>query len=434
MNQPLLPGEALPPKTPQAYEHARLQLLRISADTSRSCSDLLTDVARITARVLDVERVGVWTLVDDDKALRCLHLYQRSSGQVFSGTVLRSEDFPVYFLALQKHRAISADNARTHPLTHELDDAYLRPLHITSMLDAPIYSNGQVIGVVCHEDTGPAHQWNATDYAFAASIADTISRLVAEEKRNRAEGMVALYERQLRELHRMEALGRAAANIAHDFRNVLSAIYGFSDLIRTLPDAGAEAQGYAQRIIETTDRGRLLTQQLVSFAGAEPVVPRILDIRNFIESMRSMLQVLIGKSIVLHVQLQPVLGRVLIDATQLERALVNLVVNARDAMPSGGNLTISLQQTEMDQNDSTQQVVIRVTDTGIGISEAQRAHIFEPFYTTKGEHGNGLGLTIVNQIVTRAGGHVLVESGLGRGTTISLYLPCIAHSEALVEA
>lgn len=434
MNSPSLPDTAVTPKSAQAYEQASLQLLRIAADANRSCSDLLTDIASIAARALDVERVGVWTLVDGGKALRCYHLYQRTGAQVFSGTVLRSTDFPTYFVALQNHRAIPADNARTHPLTSELVDAYLLPLRITSMLDAPIYADGQVVGVVCHEDTGPLHQWNSVDHAFAAATADPISRVLAEKKRASAEDKVDHYERQLRELHRMEALGRAAANIAHDFRNVLSAIRGFGGLIQSLPEAGAEAHEYAHRIVEAADRGRLLTQQLLTFAGETPVAPRVLDLRQIIESMRGMLQVLIGKNIYLNLRLSQVPGRVLIDATQLERALVNLAVNARDAMPSGGTLTISLERAEVTQDDGARQVVIRVTDTGTGIGEELRSHIFEPFYTTKGEHGNGLGLTIVNQIVTNAGGHVEVDSEPGRGTAMSLYLPCIANGDALIEA
>ncbi len=435
---------ALSSKTNPAYEQARLQLLHISADTSRSCCDLLTDIAKITAQALNVERVGVWVLADEGKVLRCYHLFQRTGAQVFSGTVLRKEDFPTYFMALHSQRAIPADDARTHPLTHELDNAYLQPLRITSMLDAPIYSKGKVVGVVCHEDTGSLHQWNTADYAFAASIADTISRLLAEHKGARAENKAEQYESQLREMHHMEALGRAAANIAHDFRNVLSAIFGYGGLIQSSPAADAQAKEYAQRIVDAAERGRLLTQQLLSFGRDEPATPRILDLRHLIESLRDMLQVLVGKRIRLHIQLTPVVGRVLIDALQLERALVNLVVNARDAMPSGGDLTISLQQAAADQDDDTQsddaqhqgarQVVISVTDTGVGIDVALRPRIFEPFYTTKGEHGNGLGLTIVHQIVTRAGGSVHVNSQPGKGTTMSLHLPCIAPGEALTPA
>lgn len=433
MSTVIQPDAVSPTHIPLSYEQARLQLLRIATDTSRSCSDLLTDIARITTQALNVERIGVWVLVDADKALRCFHLYQRTGGQVFSGTVLRQEDFPTYFAALHSQRAIPADDASTHPLTHELDEAYLRPLHISSMLDAPIYSKGRVVGVVCHEDTGPLHQWNAADYAFAASTADTISRLLAEHKRARAEDKAEQYEAQLREMHRMEALGRSAANIAHDFGNVLSTVLGFSELIQAAANADSDLREYAQRIVDAAERGHLLTKKLLSFAGDAPVAPRILDLHLAVESMYEVLRVLVGKRVRLHYQLAPVTGRVLIDAMELDRALINLVVNARDAMPSGGDLTISLRQVA-DQEGGMQQVVIGVADTGVGIDAELRARIFEPFYTTKGQHGNGLGLTIVHQIVTRTGGSVQVDSEPGKGTTFSLYLPCIAHSEALADA
>lgn len=411
----------------QRLEQARLQLLRLAGDTTRDCQELITTVSRISAQALGVERVGVWLLADAGKALRCLHLYQHTGTKVFAGTVLRQEDFPTYFAALMNRRAIPADDARTDPLTHELDGAYLRPLRITSMLDAPIYSKGCVIGVVCHEDTGVGHQWSTAEYDFAAAVADTLSRLLAEHKRLDAEDRAEKYEAQVRELHRMEALGRAAANIAHDFRNVLGAVSGFAELIQAMPDSNATSREYALRIIESADRGRQMTQQLLVFAAHDRLEPRILDVRELIHSISGMLQVLVGKRVRMHFKLDDATGRVLIDAAQLERALINLVMNASEAMPGGGDLTVALHQPA-----GGEQLVINVTDTGVGIDPHEHTQIFEPFYTTKGKHGTGLGLTIVQQVVTRAGGSVAVDSRPGRGTTISLQLPCVAHEEALL--
>lgn len=407
---------------------ARLELARLHAYDGQSLREVWIKLAEIASRALQVERVGCWSLIDEGRALRCRYLLQRSDQQVFQGAVLRRRDFPSYFDAMAKHRAIVANDARHSKQTRELGDAYLAPLGIGAMLDAPIYVEGQVVGIVCHEHVGGPREWTEAESAFAGSVADNIARLYGEHQHHHAENALAAYQRHLMELHRMEAVGRMAAGIAHDFRGIIGAALGFAELIRRVPDLPAQADQYAERVIEALERGRKLTQQVMSFGKDDPVSPRVIDPAAVITSMARMLTAMLGKDIQLDLKLEQPGSRIFMDPTQLERALLNLVLNARDAMPNGGQLTIDLAdaQIEDDDGDRTTYVSIAVQDTGAGMDAETRRKVLEPFFTTKGEQGTGLGLVIVDQIVSRSGGSLSIESEPGHGTTVRMFLPRIA--------
>ncbi len=409
---------------------ARLELARLHAYDGQSLRDVWVKLAEIAAHALQVERVGCWTLIDDGRALRCRYLLQRSDHQLFQGAVLRRQDFPSYFDAMNVRRAIVADDAKRSKLTGELRDAYLDPLGIVSMLDAPIYFEGRLVGIVCHEHVGEPREWTEAECAFAGAIADNIARLYGEHEHHHAENALAAYQRHLMELHRMEAVGRMAAGIAHDFRGIIGAALGFAELIRRVPELPAQADQYAERVIEALERGRKLTQQVMNFGKDDPVSPRVLEPGALITNLARMLTAMLGKDIQLDLRLDPAASRIFMDPTQLERALLNLVLNARDAMPNGGQLTIELADVQMedDEGDRTTFVTMAVKDTGLGMDADTCNKALQPFFTTKGEHGTGLGLVIVDQIVSRSGGHVSIHSELGRGTTVRMNLPRIAGS------
>ena len=382
-------------------------------------------LAKLVVEAMQVERVGIWLVMDEGRAIRCEHLYQASARQVFEGAVLREQDFPEYFHAMDERRTIVANDALNDPVTRSLRSSYLDPLHVGAMLDAPIYREGRAVGVVCHEHVGPTREWTDVESAFAAAVADNVARLYEESARQNAESSLRGYEHHMLELHRMEAVGRMAAGIAHDFRSVLGSIMGFAQLIQRAPNLPSNVQQYAQRIVESAERGTRLTREVTDFVHDHPDSPVVLDVPKTIENMRSMLRALLEDNVRLSVRVHGAVSRVFMDPSQLERTILNLVLNARDAMPSGGSIDIDVRDTQ-DSDSSPTQVAIVIADTGVGMDKATLAQACKPLFSTKGADGTGLGLSIVEQIVTRVGGTLRIDSEVGKGTQVHLILPRIA--------
>jgi PAS domain S-box-containing protein len=234
-------------------------------------------------------------------------------------------------------------------------------------------------------------------------------------------------EQQFLQAQKMEAVGRLAAGIAHDFNNLLTVINGYAGML--LEDLGECAPGVpsVRAIREAGERAAGLTQQLLAFGRKQIAAPRLLDLNAVVRGLGRMLRRLIGEDILLTEDLQPGLGRVRADPTQLQQAVLNLAVNARDAMPRGGRLSVVTREAERDEGGRW--VALAVTDTGCGMAEEVKAHLFEPFFTTKAPgQGTGLGLSTVYGIVKQSGGHVEVESQPGAGTTFTIYLPRVEGS------
>jgi PAS domain S-box-containing protein len=239
-------------------------------------------------------------------------------------------------------------------------------------------------------------------------------------------------EARLHEAQKMEAVGRLAGGVAHDFNNMLAVINGYSELLLGDPMLPEEARRSLGEISKAGDRAANLTRQLLAFGRKQLVVPEAVDLAEVVGSLQRMLSVLIGEHIRFQVQVQGKPGRVFADRGQLEQALVNLVVNACDAMPRGGLLTLDLREVELSgptperrrELSSGAYVLITLTDTGTGIPAEVLAHIFEPFFTTKAVgQGTGLGLATAYAIVQQHHGLVEVESQPGAGTTFRIYLP-----------
>ena len=255
------------------------------------------------------------------------------------------------------------------------------------------------------------------------------------DERKRAEEALARAEVQLRQAQKLEAVGRLAGGVAHDFNNLLSVILSYAALLeRESPPVTAELA--AQQIRRASERAALLTRQLLAFSRQQVLAPRVLDLNEVVRSMGEMLRRVIGEDVRLVVVPLAELWRTRIDGSQLEQVLMNLVVNARDAMPTGGELVIETSNVEFPSGaglDSTHVepgpgsgcwVVLTVRDTGVGMDEPTAARAFEPFYTTKHQgRGTGLGLSTVYGIVKQSGGHISLDSAAGRGTTFTIYLP-----------
>src|SRR5215813_4306965 len=243
-------------------------------------------------------------------------------------------------------------------------------------------------------------------------------------------------EQQLRQSQKMEAVGRLAGGIAHDFNNLLMVISGYSEFLLERLGAEPHLRGPAQEIASASERASSLTRQLLAFSRKQMLAPRIVNLNDIATENLKMLTRMIGEDIDLVMLPGTDLWSVRADSGQIEQVIMNLAVNARDAMPSGGKLTIETANTALDEEYARfhaplrpgDYVMFAISDTGAGMDQETQSHIFEPFFTTKGPKGTGLGLSTVYGIVKQSGGYIWVYSEIGKGTTFKIYLPRVASA------
>ncbi len=261
--------------------------------------------------------------------------------------------------------------------------------------------------------------------AIGNILATAILRQVTEE---------GLLQSQIRlqSVQKMEAIGRLAGGIAHDFNNLVQAIGGYNEILLGRLDADDPLRRNAEEIKKAGDRAAALTRQLLAFSRQQVLQPTVLDLNEVVHHVEQLLRRLIGEDIGLRTRLADALWNVRADAAQIEQVLMNLAVNARDAMPQGGELTIESANVELTRSDESEPftviagpyVLLAVSDTGFGMNAETKARAFEPFFTTKGPgQGTGLGLSTVYGIVKQSGGYIWVDSELGSGTRVRIYLP-----------
>ncbi len=414
---------------------------------------ILTEAA---TEALEVERASVWLFNDGFSSIVCLDLFERSPYRHSSGNELAAVDYPEYFKALAEQLAIAADDARRDPRTSEFTPSYLNPLKITSMLDAPIWVGGQMVGVLCHEHVGEARHWTLEEQQFAASLADYASLILEAQHRRRAEAELqqahAQLERrveertaqlraaqaQLVQSEKMASLGMLVAGIAHEINTPVGAIQSMHDTLQRAVQKlkglldpvcrRGESDGAAietiMSIIEdatlviASGSGRVadIVRRLRSFARLDEAELKIADIHEGLEDTMALLHHEIKHGITVKRKYGDIPPFACYPG-RLNQVFLNILINARQAIAGQGEISVTTYQ-------EGNRAVVEIADNGSGIAPEHLSRIFDPGFTTKGAGvGTGLGLSICYQIIGDHHGEIRVSSEVGKGTVFRIILP-----------
>ncbi len=381
---------------------------------------------RATAQFLRVESAFILAVNDSRNALSCAHEW--GNGRLH----------PLAATFKERPFTLPALHAGREPLQYPLPQGALPPpalvgelltaLQAPSVLIVPVLENDQLTGWFGVATTH-SRFWGLEETTLLKMVADL---LASAFQRARTEADKQRLQAQLTRSQRMEAVGRLSGGIAHDFNNTLLPIIGYADMLLGRLPQGDPSIIELGEIRRAAKHAASLTRQLLTFSKKQVVNKMPIDLNSSISDIRKMLQRIIGEDIALSVELDPQLRPVMADAGQIEQVLMNLVVNARDAMPQGGSVRVRTQNVTAGQVSfalvsgkpaSGSYVRLSITDTGCGIPPEIRERIFDPFFSTKGNDGTGLGLSVIFSIIESHLGGVEVESYVGRGTTFHIYLP-----------
>ena len=419
----------------QARQQAAVAELGQLALTTSDLSALMDQAVKLVADTLGVEYCEVLEVVPDGEVLLLRAGWGWKEGSVGQATVGAGTDSQAGYTLLSDEPVITED-LRTE--TRFSGSPLLREHGVVSGLSVIIRSREGPFGVLgAHTTT--RRIFTGDEIHFLQAIANVLAVTL---QRAEAEGALRQSEAQRLQLQKMEAVGRLAGGIAHDFNNLLTIITGRSQMLLRRLTKEDPVHREVELIQKTAERAAGLTKQVLAFGRKQVLEPIVLDLNAIVANMSTMLQRLIGEDIELVFVPASDLGRVKADPAQLEQVIVNLAVNARDAMPHGGRLTLETANAELDERYAKRHlgvtpghcVMLAVSDTGIGMDTPTLSRLFEPFFTTKEVgKGTGLGLATVYGIVKQSGGNIWVYSEPGQGTTFKIYLPRVEEPLATEE-
>jgi signal transduction histidine kinase len=410
------------------------QIARSQVITKGNLNEALQDITQTACAALKVERVNIWVFDEARTSILCIEGYDARTQQHYSGEVLLAVYFPSYFEALKKLKTIASINAHNDERTKELNEAYLIPHRITTMLDAPIFLSGEVIGVVCHEHTHNLREWSKEEMSFAGSIADFVSISLEADRKSRGEKRDLELQAELLESSRLESLGLLAGGIAHDFNNLVGVILVHTDLALLIAQQQDKLRNHIVEIQNAAEHAAQLCKHLLTYSGKRQAVIENVNLSYLVEEILRVLKVIISNKAELNCDLAKDLPIIRADAMQLRQLIMNLVTNASDALEDKpGTITVKtgighfiqaelkgvIQDSHLPEGDY---VYVEVVDTGSGMDEETQRKMFKPFFTTK-VSGKGLGMAGVLDNVNAHRGTLQISSERTQGTTIRVLLP-----------
>jgi PAS domain S-box-containing protein len=393
--------------------------------------EMYGEVLKVVLEVME-SKYGIFGYINEDGAWVCPSMTRDiwDECRIPDKAIILAKDQwgGIWGRAMNEKKTLYSNNSFTVPQGHIL---------ITRALDVPIIYQGELIGnlLVGNKETN----YGEKDIQVLENIADKIAPVLHStlqiEKQEREKKQL---EAQLIQSQKMEAVGTLAGGVAHDFNNLLTTIIGNAGLVLTALGKDHPLREGIGDIKKAGERGAALTRQLLAFSRKQVIKPEVLDLNNVINATEKMLKRMIAEDVEFKTVLKPELWKVHMDSGQIEQIIINLAVNARDAMPQGGKLIVETANVDLDKNYLREHgiegtpghyVMLAISDTGIGMNKETQEHIFEPFFTTKEiDKGTGLGLSTVYGIVKQNKGFIWVYSEPGKGTTFKNYLPKVKES------
>ncbi len=431
-------------KRAELKRQALAQLNDVLRDLDRS-ADISHAAAEILGQTLGVSRAG-YGLIDPARETITIERDWNAPGIRSIAQTLAFRDHGSYIENLKRGETVVIDDTRLDPRTADRSPT-LEKISARAFINMPLTEHGAFVAMIFVNEAEPRH-WSDDDIAFMREVAER-TRDATERRRAEQElaDLAASLERQvaertaelvaaedaLRQSQKMEAVGQLTGGLAHDFNNLLTGISGSLEMIqlRLGQGRGADVDRYVEAAQGAARRAAALTHRLLAFSRRQTLDPRPTDANALIVGMEELVRRTVGPSVLVETALAPDLSSTLVDPSQLENALLNLCINARDAMPDGGRIMIETQNRHVDARAGRERdiepgeyVCLSVSDTGSGMSQAVIDKAFEPFFTTKPiGSGTGLGLSMIYGFARQSGGQVRIHSHPGAGTTVVIYLP-----------
>ena len=436
-------------KRTEAKRQALARLNDVFRDKA-DAGDISYSAAQILGETLGVSRAGYGLVHRAEETIVIERDWNAPGVQTIAGT-LRFRDHGSYIEDLKRGETAIVEDSRLDPRTAETSEV-LERISARSFINMPVTEQGGLVALLFLNHAEPRH-WSADDLEFVREVAERtrdaverrraerdLAELAASLEQQVADRTAALFaaEEALRQSQKMEAVGQLTGGLAHDFNNLLTGISGSLEMIqqRIAQKRGADIGRYIDAAQGAARRAAALTHRLLAFSRRQTLDPRPTDANDLIAAMEELIRRTVGPSIIVETRLAAGLSSTLVDPSQLESALLNLCINARDAMPDGGRIMIETRDRVVDAGagrkrdlEPGEYVCLAVSDTGTGMAPETIEKAFEPFFTTKPiGSGTGLGLSMIYGFARQSGGQVRIHSALGAGTTVTLYLPAVEQA------